>query len=112
MNTKIEYLYRDAGNYKKYNTAIICGEITPEQVDMIIDCLDCREWFIPEQVGLPAERLEEFSFDSDEDHPFLELRKTDFSLTEDAPDCDITVEELVANFGKAKGQWYLDNFGW
>lgn len=112
MNTKIEYLYRDAGNYKKYNTAIVSGEITSLQVDIIMSCLEIWGLFIPELVGLPARRLEEFSFQYEEDTPFFELNRESFSLTEEPPTCDVTVEILVAKFEEAKGNWYLDDFGW
>ncbi|MCD7840851.1 MAG: hypothetical protein LUG56_00085 [Lachnospiraceae bacterium] len=66
MNTKIEYLYRDRGNYKKQNVAIVAGVITPEQIDIILSCLEMGELFIPEQVDLPAKRLEEYEFQPDD----------------------------------------------
>ena len=57
-NTKIGYLYRDASNYKKWNEVVIRGSISPEQIDIIIGCLDDELHFIPRQVGLPEERFE------------------------------------------------------
>lgn len=32
MNTKICYLYRDAGNYKVHNECVIQGELSKEQI--------------------------------------------------------------------------------
>ena len=56
MNTKISYLYRDAGNYKRYNECIIAGALSAKQIRAILDCCDMGEYFIPRQVGLPALR--------------------------------------------------------
>lgn len=36
MNTRISYLYRDAGNYKRWNEAVVEGIITLEQIDSIM----------------------------------------------------------------------------
>lgn len=38
MNTKVSYLYRDAGNYKVYNERVVEGELSHEQVrDILAD---------------------------------------------------------------------------
>ena len=47
MNTKICYLYRDAGNYKVHNECVIQGELSKEQIQSILDCCDMGEYFIP-----------------------------------------------------------------
>ena len=39
MNTKIEYLYRDASNYKKINQVIVSGTFDEAQKESIRDCL-------------------------------------------------------------------------
>lgn len=57
MNTRINYQYRDADNYKVYNTHVIAGGMTIEQESRIIDSLDDCLYFIPEQVNLPAEKF-------------------------------------------------------
>ncbi|MCD8365944.1 MAG: hypothetical protein LUC83_09115 [Clostridiales bacterium] len=112
MNTKIEYYYRDCSNYRKYNVVVVSGKITPKQITTIISCLEFGELFVPEFVGLPAERLEEYEFQPDEDTPFLELSRDSFSLTDEAPTCDMTVDQLVSKFEKMKGNWYMDDFSW
>ena len=43
MNTKICYLYRDAGNYKVHNECVIQGELSKEQIQSILDCCDMGE---------------------------------------------------------------------
>ena len=54
MNTRIEYLYRDAGNYKVYNTCVVRGEAGRLQQTLIREaCLPEQDQFIPSRVGLP-----------------------------------------------------------
>ncbi|MBP3585213.1 MAG: hypothetical protein J6J59_05960 [Peptococcaceae bacterium] len=70
LNTKIEYLYRDASNYKIYNECVVKGILTAEQREEIVDCLSEGEYFIPSQVGLPEKRFDDWTED---DHPWFEL---------------------------------------
>lgn len=103
MNTRIGYLYRDADNYKQYHEEVLEGEITPEQVQAIAACLDEGENFIPHQVGLPEVR---FDTVTESDHPWFELSsETGFTLTNDSPTVNITVDELASRFQAAKGCW-------
>lgn len=102
MNTKISYLYRDASNYKMPNEVVIAGPITEHQISIIMDCLECRENFIPSQVGLPEERFGEWTED---DHCWFELQRCGFEATGEEPDVYITADELVGKFLEAKGNW-------
>ena len=56
MNTRIHYLYRDADNYKVQNECVILGEMTEEQEQRIIACLDEKEYFVPSRVGMIRKR--------------------------------------------------------
>jgi len=50
MNTLLEYLYRDASNYKQHGSVVLQGTISPKDIrPLLID----GEYFIPSQVGLP-----------------------------------------------------------
>lgn len=102
MNTKVSYLYRDASNYKMQNEAIVAGPITEHQIDIIMDCLDSGEYFIPKQVGLPEERFGEWTED---DHCWFELSREGFEATELEDTAGLSVDELVSNFMEAKGNW-------
>lgn len=102
QNTCIQYLYRDSSNYKKLNQAVVSGCISNKQIDRIIDCLNESEFFIPRQVGLPEERFEEITED---DGCWFELAKENFSHTNEMPTVDLSSDELVTNFVKAKGNW-------
>ena len=42
-NTRIDYLYRDADNYKRDNTCVVAGAITEEQQAIVLDSLDDGE---------------------------------------------------------------------
>ena len=102
QNTKIGYLYRDASNYKKWNEVVIRGSISPEQIDIIIGCLDGELYFIPRQVGLSEERFDEITA---ADHAWFELERESFEPTDHAATEDISVSDLVENFIKSKNNW-------
>lgn len=100
MNTKINYQYRDADNYKVYNTHVIAGGMTIEQESRIIDSLDDCLYFIPEQVNLPAEK---FGTETEADHPWFEW--LGYEPTDAAADLSMTADDLVALFEKARNGW-------
>lgn len=103
MNTKINYLYRDANNWKNYHEEILRGEINQQQIEEITGCISEEEFFIPHQVGLPESRFERIT---ESDHCWFELHpEVDFTLTEQEPSVDITIDELVEKFRAAKGNW-------
>lgn len=102
MNTLIEFLYRDACNYKVHNSCVIEGQLSDEQAQVIRDSLDGGEYFIPEQVGLSAERFTDITED---DHCWCELYNDFYKATDEAPTESMTVEQLVAAFAAAKGNW-------
>lgn len=101
-NTMINYLYRDASNYKVRNKVIIKGILSKKEIELILDSLDEKEYFIPEQVGFPAERFGDITED---DHCWMELTKDDFTLSMETPNIDLTSDEVVERFRKAKNHW-------
>lgn len=102
-NTKMQFLYRDASNYKTWNEVIVKGEISDEQIQRIVSSLEEGLYFIPEQLSLPIER---FDYLTSDDHCYCELSADDFSLTSDSCTLDMDVNELVASFEKAaKDGW-------
>lgn len=106
MNTKMYYLYRDASNYKKSNEVVLEGEFTEEDVDRIMATLQDGMYFIPENVGLDCERFVDWTED---DHPYCELYRDDFELTDEKPTeildgtqwRHLTVPELAIRFEAA-----------
>lgn len=63
MKTFIEYMYSDAGNFKKYGQFIVDGNVVQSDIECY---LFEGEFFIPEYVGVPS--LAPLVF-SEEDHP-------------------------------------------
>lgn len=100
MNTKINYLYRDADNYKVRNECVIRGEMTAEQEKRIIDSLDEETYFVPTCVGMPEEK---FGSETEADHPWFEWCGTE--PTERKPTLDIDAEELTTRFEKVGNGW-------
>jgi len=102
MNTRIEYLYRDASNYKKWNSAVVQGEITKDEKQTILDSLQDGVYFYPAQVGLPEERL---PGEYDDDPDWFEFCEENFELTSAAPTVWLTTKELAENFFAASIEW-------
>lgn len=108
MNTRMSYMYRDADNYKTHHNEVLSGEITQQQLMTIADCLDDKTYFIPHQLGLPEMRFDQVT---ESDHCWFELYpEQDFSSTNGEPTIDMTVDELVERFQKAKGHWDEETF--
>ena len=101
-NTRIEYLYRDASNWKQGNECIIQGTIDEAGINAIMASLNEGKYFIPRAVGLPETR---FGTWNEDDHSYFELDKTGFSLTNEEPTVDVDAETLVARFKAAAGHW-------
>ena len=105
-NTRLNYLYRDASNWKTSNYVILPGQMTFEQFEeMKACCEDGYEMFIPEQVGLDLIREWETTED---DHPYAELE--DYGLVPDKPTTDMTPEELLEEFRNAKDNWHPEEY--
>lgn len=102
-NTIINYLYRDASNYKVRNSCVINGVLTKDQQKTILNCLHEGEYFIPSLVGLPEVKFDEY--DSEEDHEWFELGEFSFETTRARADVAITAQDLVAAFINCKGRW-------
>lgn len=100
-NTCIEYLYRDADNYKKLNRHVIIGEVTEKMLEDICSFLDEGEFFKPAMVGLPEEK---FGSTTEADHDWFEAWGNFCTPVDAAPDVFITAEDLVLNFRVAAFQ--------
>lgn len=100
MNTKINYQYWDGANYKVSNVCIIRGEMTEEQKERIVACLEEEEYFIPSLVGMPERK---FDTETEDDHPWFEW--CGIEQTDTKPTLDITAEELAARFEEAVYGW-------
>jgi hypothetical protein len=52
--TVIEYLYRDAGNYKAFGELLLIGRIEVSDVAKLCSCFEGGEYFIAEQLAIPT----------------------------------------------------------
>lgn len=104
-NTQLNYLYRDASNYKTMNYVVLAGKMTDEQfAEMQECCEDHHEMFVPEQLGLDLIRDWETTED---DHPWAEL--VDYEYT-NVNDVVMTVDELLELFRHAKVNWRPEDY--
>jgi hypothetical protein len=65
--SRIEYLYRDAGNWKVWGEFELLGKVTLDEINELL--LD-EFWFIPPAVGIESLTPEQRN---DDDHPFHEI---------------------------------------
>ena len=89
MWTIIDYLYRDAGNFKAFGCVALAGRIDAADRKLIHAKFDSGEYFIAEQLGLPPlyEQLYRWSDGPTESdhcwHEFVDFRECDVV----PPDC-------------------------
>jgi hypothetical protein len=92
-NTRFEYLYRDASNYKQHGAVVLKGAITEELRKRFVAALDEELYFIADQINIP-EVFITFGEDSkDDDHCWHEF--SEFELTDAHGDDGRTVEQFV-----------------
>jgi len=54
MWTAFDYMYRDAGNFKAFGTIVLKGYLSTGDQEIVCTSLDGGEFFVAEQVGVPA----------------------------------------------------------
>lgn len=107
-NTLIEYMYRDASNYKKTNVAVLKGRISLGQIGLIESSLNDGEFFIPGQVGL-QDLQGEFEhgggWDEDDDHVWHTISSIEY--TDQPSNSDLSVDEMMRNWPASSEDWDL-----
>ncbi len=93
MNTSFTYQYRDASNYKEFDTVIISGLLSLMDIE---EYLYEKEFFIPSEIGLKDLQPEILNQDDHIWHEILEI-----SHTKNQPTVDITAQDIISNFRKA-----------
>lgn len=97
-NTFVSYLYRDASNYKTYNSVVLAGRVSEQDLKTIKSALDQGEYFIPSQLGLPEKRFDDGL--TEDDHIWFELDVDDIEPTTAAPTIEVTAAGFVDGFRK------------
>ena len=92
MNTLITYQYRDAANYKEFDTVIIHGQLFLSDIE---GYLYDKEFFIPSEIGLKDLQLESLCPDDHIWHEILEINHTNKQST-----LNITAQKIISNFKK------------
>ena len=93
MNTQITYQYRDAANYKEFDTVIIHGQLSLSDIE---EYLYDKEFFIPSEIGLKDLQPERLNQD---DHIWHEM--LDVSHTNEEATVNITAGKVKSNFRRA-----------
>ena len=110
MNTQVDYMYRDASNYKRGRTEVLAGELSAVEIAEILARREDSEFFIPAQVGLEElqhELWDEYDsgYPTTDDHVWHELQGEDIQLTEAAPTMKhLTAAEWLAQWRAVK-EW-------
>lgn len=108
--TVFEYLYRDAANYKAWGSLLLEGSISPEAKNGLMQCLVSEEFFVAEQVSIPAlyEGLYAYSGEPTvDDHAFHEFSEIRPATPEEVGAMTPwgSVTNLVGAFLAAKERW-------
>lgn len=100
MNTRIDYLYRDAGNWKTHGSVVLAGLLTPEQITAMRRACEDGERFIASQVGLPDLQTlvaeAEGGFPTEDDHVWSEFET--IQATDEHPTLDLTASDFCQGF--------------
>lgn len=96
----LEYLYRDAANWKTWGMVLLRGELTVTDLRRIESKLEAGEFFIPEQIGLESLTSAHFSCTNDitqNDHLWHEFKTIRVATTEEIVGLSVwgTTEKLL-----------------
>lgn len=100
-HTKIEYMYRDASNYKFHGEFVVKGKLRRRQIE---NFLHEKEFFVPHEVGL--DHLLNLPLNQD-DH-YLHTFE-DFQETTDA-NCICSANEFIEKMRKASSKGWFSSF--
>lgn len=110
MYCVLEYLYRDAANWKTYGEALLAGAWSEPLTRQLEATLDPDRQFVAEEVGLPSLHdlhAATYGCEPDLDHGFHEFVRLRPATAVDLVFADplFTVEEMVNAFLAAAGRW-------
>lgn len=98
-NTAFHYLYRDANNFKQFESVVLPGRMTKQDAEFILLCQKEKDGFIPSEVGLEdlQERMVN-GYDESVDHPYHEIEL--IAITDDEPTLDLDVAYFIEWFNQ------------
>lgn len=114
MNTRVEYLYRDAANYKSFSEVVFTGQATKEQLRRLRSALISSEFFGAGQVGLPdlaPWKRGATVYDDEVDHGFHELAWPPTATTREPSEPVMSFEAFVRRMERrAEAEWSAASF--
>src|SRR5512142_2646312 len=107
MNTLLNYLYRDADNYKEWGSIIFGGAITDNLRNRFVRGLEGAEFFIADQIRVPELFPDTWPIYV-ADHCWHEF--SDFESIAEAPNDRFsrTIEEFVIEVERANADGWCD----
>ena len=116
MNTNLQYLYRDAANYKRHGAFTFVGAPTASLLERLRHALFDREFLVAAQVGLPSLApwmLGEEPYDSSVDHALHEMVWPPSPTDQDPSEPPMTFETFVQRVEQASREgWALATPEW
>jgi hypothetical protein len=108
--TILEYLYRDASNYKSWGKLLLSGKPSPTETEAFIGSLEIGNLFVAEQVSIPPlyENLWILSGGkSNDDHAFHEFIGLRPATNSEVSELEVfaSVDELLVRFRQAGRCW-------
>jgi len=106
----MEYMYRDANNFKAFGQLLLTGDVTDSNIIEIKSFLDSGEYFVAEQVDVPALYSQLWEYSNGQTiadhayHEFIEIRSaTNEEITSLAVWGDMA--KLVSKFRHVRQDW-------
>ncbi len=97
--TELDYMYRDASNYKQYTSVVLAGVITVEQVEKILGACKNDYLFVPELLELENPRDNNISW-YDDDGSWCEI--TGFVIRDSFAEPEETIAAFADRFSKTR----------
>lgn len=106
----MEYMYRDASNFKAFGQLLLSNNRTHRDIDDIKTFLEFGEFFVAEQVSVPTLYSQLWKYSNGPttaDHAFHEFVKLRIASDEDVSSLKVwgSVDTLLAAFRDASQKW-------
>lgn len=106
----MEYLYRDANNFKAFGQLLLKGKITSADIDKIKSSLDSSEFFVAEQVDIPPLYSQLWKYSNGPtiaDHAYHEFIEIRSATDEEATSLELwgDIATLLSKFRNVKQNW-------
>lgn len=105
MNTKVEYLYRDAANYKSHGAMVMEGVPDQDLAARLRSALFDRSYLVAAQVGIPSLApwmVEGTPPDEELDHSLHEVQWPPTETLDPVTEPAVTFEEFVTRVERAQ----------